>query len=186
MSDTNDKKPPITGTIRASQAGDKVTVACKMPQGLVLQLYDIVEVDEQVSGGTRRIKMAVPRLVNGREAKIELNGTAYPQGLAPYAPIVGAREPGRGEGFALTHNVPADFWEEWLAQNQHSPLLASGMLFAHQKMAFVEGDAKERVSLRSGLEPMHRDSAGELDDPRAPALSPRGVGKVSTADRAAD
>ena len=186
MSETNKKpgdepgKVPAYGVMKSAAPGEKVTVACKLPQGLVLQLYQEVEIDEPVmGGGVRRTKQHIP--IPGK--RVELAGTGYPINMTPYAPIVGAKRPGAGEGFALTSGVDADFWNEWCRQNKGSPLLESGVLFADIKPVYVEGIAKERIDLRSGLEPLLRDSQGQIDDPRNVPSSNRMIGKVSTADR---
>eukprot|EP01037_Dinobryon_pediforme_P023421 gene23421-24867_t len=123
-------------------AADTVTVACKIPNGLQLRVFKTEDVEEAVlGGGTRTVKRATQV---GDIVKI--HGPASPFGVAPKAPIAG--------GYALTHNVPAEFFAEWMKQNADSDLVRNGLIFASAKPDTTTGWAKERESVRSGLEPI--------------------------------
>jgi hypothetical protein len=54
------------------------------------------------------------------------------------------------------------------------------MIFAHGD---TRGMAREYRDQKSGLEPLHRDSSGELDDPRVPQPLDPLIGAVGTAKR---
>jgi hypothetical protein len=132
---------------RVSRGATTVTVACKLPAGLWLQLWDMVDVPEGSPTGTRNIKKA-----QKKGAPIKLNGCALPFGAVPEFPMPG--------GYALT-TIPADFWEEWCRQNADSDILANRIIFAHASPTDTEAQAREqaRNKVKSGFEPI---------DPRNP------------------
>lgn len=101
-----------------------VTVACKLPNGLQLEL-------------------------EGKE-RVVLRGTAVPFGAAPVD--VG--------GYALTQNVDADFWNEWLAKYKNYPPVKKGLVFAYAKPQDAQARALEMKDERSGLEPIDPDRPG--------------------------
>ncbi len=144
-------------------AGEKVTVACKLPHGLILQICDMVDDTETVPNGSRQIKRAV-----WRDERHVVEGVALPFGSMPKLHHIG--------GYALTPNIPRDFWERWLHDNADLPAVKNGMIFAHTGTAHVEGEAKEKAGLKSGLEPIDQEK-----DPRMP----KRVTKVPANERAA-
>jgi len=122
-----------------------VTVACKLPHGLVLQLQTMVEREEPVmGGGIRKVKQAVRT-----GEKILIAGFARPvnpEGEHEFAPLVG--------GFGLTHDVPADFFDQWLAQNAELDAVKRGFIFAAERSAEVKAQARDHRDHLSGLEPI--------------------------------
>jgi len=123
-----------------------VTVACKLPHGLYLDV-----VDPSVFDGIDPKVGVVARPID-ESSRIRINGCARPVGvpLPDDAPqIVG--------GYALTPNVPADFWEKWLSQNKNAPYVKANLIFAHEKAGSVVGEAKDKRGVRSGLEGMDPD-----------------------------
>jgi len=117
-----------------------VTVACKLPNGLILRLFTMAEKNEQVmGGGSRKIKEAVEH-----PKRVVLNGNSHPQNAAPRAQIA--------SGCALTMGVDKEFWDTWLAQNKDSDVVRNGLVFAHEKIENTSAEAKDKVTLRSGLE----------------------------------
>lgn len=135
--------PNQTPEPRATGTGT-VTVACKVPHGLVLRLQMKTKVNEPVmGGGTREVEIYVPR----PDVKTyTVNGPVTEQGKASKALVV--------DGFALTTGVPADFWQEWLSQNRELGAVVNGLIFAHEKKDSVDDMAAERKAQRTGLEPM--------------------------------
>jgi hypothetical protein len=122
-----------------------VTVACRLPNGLDLRLFRMEEWDEPVmGGGFRKTKRAVQY-----GEVVTLKGTAVPFGSAPTA---------SPHGYALTHGVPADVWEQWLEQNKQSPIVLNHQVFAQPTPARANDMAKEHKSARSGLEPITPDT----------------------------
>jgi hypothetical protein len=135
--------------------GDTVTVGCKLPNGLLLRVFKMVEGTEPVlGGGTRKTKTAVQA---GETVKI--NGFALPRG-PDFDPdrahlVVG--------GCGLTHGVDADFFHEWMGQNKDSDIVKNGLIFAHASSESARAEATEKKAEVSGLEPLRQDR-----DPRAP------------------
>ncbi len=126
--------------VKSGSAGAKVTVACKLPMGLVLQLWEMHDTRENVSGNnSRMVKEARPV----GEA-VTVRGCSTPFGIQK--PLVG--------GYALTPNVDKDFFDEWLRQNAEHPAVKNGMIFAHESRDKVEGTAMELKDRKSGLEPL--------------------------------
>lgn len=128
-----DNTPRKTGTAT-------VTVASKLPHGLMMKVYDMVEVDQLVmGGGMRRVKEARPREVTYR-----LNGNSVAQNRAPGCEIIG--------GFALTHGIPRDFWDMWLSQHKDWMAVKNGLIFAHDGLEDARAESTEKKDLRSNLE----------------------------------
>lgn len=119
-----------------------VTVACKLPHGLMLEV-----VDEAVFRDIHPQNGVMARPAGER---IRVNGCARPVGVPlpeDVAQVVG--------GFALTPGVPADFWAAWLKQNKDAPFVKAGMIFAHEKAGSVVSEAKEKREVLSGFEGMN-------------------------------
>jgi len=93
--------------------------------------------------------------VGGGEMRQVIAGNAAPHGMSPKAQVIG--------GYALTHNVPADFWEAWYDQNRDSEIVKNNIIFAYEKPAMTSGAAKEHRDARSGMERITPDT-----DPRVP------------------
>lgn len=125
-------------------AEETVTVALKHPHGLILKIYDLVDVSEPVmGGGYRDFKQARQKGV-----PVRLNGYSQRGGKVPPAATAGT--------FALTHNVPKSFWDQWLAQNQDHDFVEKGLIFAGSP-SYVTGQMKAHEVLKSGLEPLDPD-----------------------------
>lgn len=109
-----------------------VTIACKLPHGLVLE--NTTPSGEKV---TQRVNGARLRTTeSGREINSHEVTGDY------------------GQGYGLTFGVPVDFWEQWVAQNTHYPPFAKGHIFAQGDAANARAQAKEMAGVRTGLEPM--------------------------------
>lgn len=132
---SNDAKPITTGT-------ETVTVACKLPNGLILRVFDMVETQEAVQGGYRTVKIARPK---GNSITIKGYLEKYNPALPPAAV---------SSSFALTSGVPKDFWELWLSQNADLEAVVKGHIFAADHHNTVKSMTREREDLRSGLEPI--------------------------------
>lgn len=117
-----------------------VTVACKLPHGLVLRVFDMVETKEPLmGGGYHTVKQA-----RERPDRIIVNGCAHPQNKAPLCQVVA--------GYALTTGVPKEFWDRWLAQNANADMVKNNLIFAHENLRNAEAEATEKKDVRSGLE----------------------------------
>lgn len=170
------EKPKKSGT---------VTVMCKIPQGLRLQLQH---------------KM-MRRIPTGRGSdndydKVEVNvfgGPAY-YVFGPAVPAMGGVPDGYllpkalEGGYAKTDGIPADFWREWLEQNELADYVVNRMIFAYDD-ASAKSAARERGELKSGLEPLSRevDAKGQLMDRRVPKPLTGSVARIGfDADRDAE
>lgn len=133
-----------------------VTVACKLPHGLTLRVFDMKAQDEPVmGGGMRKSSVAVER-----DERVTLNGFSHPQNAAPKCTVV--------DGFALTPNVPAEFFAEWMKQNAKSDVVRNRLIYAHEQEESAVDYAKEHAELLSGME--------RLNPNKLPG------GKIQTAD----
>ena len=135
-------RPPAT----AATGTETVTVACKYPAGLLLRVFRTEEVQEPVmGGGWKTVQRAVP---NGEPVRV--NGPARRlEEVLPWQ-VLG--------GYALTPGIPADFWAEWLRHNAESDIVKNGLIFAAPERDMAEGGARERASVKSGLEPLDPDN----------------------------
>ena len=135
-----------------------VTIACKIGLPWIdLQVCEEREVSENTQTGPRTIKQLAKTCTI-----VSILGTAYPACIVPEG------FPDRPQmvlGYALTPNVPRDFWEIWSKQHAKSPYVASGMMFAFDRIEDIKARAADHKGDISGLEPIQRDKAG-LADPR--------------------
>lgn len=117
---------------------DKVTIACKLPHGLVLEVdYKIVN-NGVVQGENYQ--------------RVTLNGTNdnNPKGLIMAPPSVLNPEPG------ITKGVSKDLWEEWLKKaGKNHPAVKNHLIYVLMDDADSAADQiAASASLRSGLEPL--------------------------------
>lgn len=128
--------------VQIAKSATTVTVACKLPNGLWLQLYDMVDGREMTPQGPQVTKVA-----RKSGAPIKLNGCALRFGQTSEVPMPG--------GYALTQ-VPADFWAKWLEANEDSDIVQNRLVFAHDTADKASAQAREqlREKVRSGLEPI--------------------------------
>lgn len=151
-----------------------VTVACKIPNGLILQNHVLDDGFEPVfGGGSRPIKVARP--VGN---PIKLIGPARPFGADPEMKrVVG--------GYGLTHNVPKNDWDKWLKDNAELDMVKNGLIFAHDSPDNTAAQARDMRTTRSGLEALNtesKDASGKYTDPRMP----RNIKKFNPNDDSTD
>lgn len=144
-------------TVAKANSGGVVTIACNMPNGVVLRLDKMVDQDEMTTNGVRTVKVAE------KIGEIRLHGTAKPFGEERRCAFVA--------GFALTPNVPAADWEHWLKDNQNSALVHNGCIFAYEKREDVEAAARDHRDVKSGLQPL------DMRDPQKEPRVPRDIKK---------
>jgi hypothetical protein len=145
MSEPNDDK--TAPQPKVGRGATHVTVACKLPAGLVLRLYNMVPSEEPVlGGGVRKTTIAEYDAAAG---EYRLKGYAAPHGERPDARIIGGMT-----GFALTPGIARDFGERWLKANADLPAVKNGLIFASDKEDHVVGLSKDQKGLSNGLEPI--------------------------------
>lgn len=154
-----------------------VAVACKLGVAWFdLQLCEERQVQENTQTGPRMIKQFVK---TGRIVRIR--GTAYPRGEAPEG---FPAKPEMVLGYAITRNVPKDFWDKWAEQHSKAPYVLSHMIMAFTSIDDVKAAADDHKGEISGLEPVQRDKSG-ITDPRLPRSTNKSVSDLAPADRAA-
>lgn len=122
-------------------SSDTVTVGCKVPNGLICRVFEMVSANEPVlGGGYRETKMAQP------VGQFKLNGCATAIGERPKHDI--------RFGYGITENVNTELWEKWLEQNKDSDVVKAGLVFAAAKANDTIAEAKEKKKLKSGMEPL--------------------------------
>lgn len=124
-----------------AQTTGTVTVACRLPNGILLRTYEMADTAEVGPMQTRYVKMA---RFKGREHKI--NGNSFAQNKAP---MFGQMD---NHGYALTHDVPADLWAEWLEQNKDADIVRNGIIFAHNDGRSLKAETNEKRDVKTGLE----------------------------------
>jgi hypothetical protein len=143
-------------SMNTNESGAKVTVACKMPHGLILRLFKMEEHREPIIGKVSQAKQYGPVFT--------IKGW-YDSARAAFGTEVPI--PSQVGGYALTHNIPKEFWDKWYAQNKDSDIVRNKLIFASSKADTIEAMKKENKAVKSGLEPI---------DPKAP---PRDVRRVT-------
>lgn len=166
---------PAVKTTKASHAGGKVTVACKVPNGIIMRTFEWCMEDVPVfGGGVKEAKVARPT-----GDQVLIHGPATPFGVLPKVLIVG--------GYALTPGVDEATWETWLKQNEKSDLVKKNQVYAYAKAEMAGDWAKEHASVRSGLEGINpamtkdKDGKERPADPRMPRGTPHITGAVTEA-----
>lgn len=147
----------VEAAIAALPESGTVTLACKLPNGIILQLFDMVEQEEVTLAGSRTINKAMPKDLE----PVHIKGCSAPHGAAIMT--IG--------GYALTHNVDAQFFAEWMRQHADSDILRARLLFAHEDRVYVEDKATESTGVLSGLQPMNKsEDGGDIRDPNRKKL----------------
>lgn len=139
------------------RSGEKITVACKLPHGLRLRLYDFVEQAENVMGGGSRM---VKRSVQVGE-DVVVKGVATPAN----------RERELPGGYALTTGVDKEFFDAWMHQNREHDAVKNRLIFAAVTAERARDQAEEQAKVTSGLEPLRQDRPDDKPadrDPRTP------------------
>ena len=128
-------------------AADTVSVGCKLPNGLVLQLCKSRTENEQVMGGGTR-EVTVWRKWGPRYV---VRGNGHPSNN-PLKNSVG-----------ITHGIPASFMREWLEQNKDTDLVRNHQVFIETNDVNLHAKAREHKDEPTGLEPIR-----QTGDPRMP------------------
>jgi hypothetical protein len=167
-------KPKLSGT---------VTVACKIPQGMVLQLQHPMMRRVPTGRGQENDYQNVEFMIYGGP-RYHVFGPAVPaMGGVPGGYILPKAIEG---GYALTDGIPASFWATWKEQHAKADYVTSGMIFAYDD-ASAKSAAREQGERLSGLEPLHLNEKGELSDRRTPKSLNGAVARItSDADRQAE
>jgi hypothetical protein len=138
------------------KAGARVTVACKLPAGLVIRGFQkVTERESVVGGGTRDFDVFRPT-----DEQAVINGPASAPGMAPKCRV--------SFGYAITPNVKKDLFDSWLEANRDNPYVKNKLIFAFEADGMIDGAAKENEKRVSGF---------EMIDPEDPGKKVRGIAK---------
>lgn len=121
--------------------GKTVTVACRLPHGLVLQLQQKTTRPEPVMGGGFR-DVPVWEKVG---PSVTLKGWSHPVERAASTEI--------SNGYALTYGVDADFMATWMEQNSEHSAVKSGNIMVVTRPGDVKAKTREHLGERVGFEP---------------------------------
>ena len=149
-----DPRPAVRYS-RPVSTGDTVYVACKLPHGLVLRVFDWKTYNEPMRDGSyKEAKQAIPianRQFIVRGPWVATAGQAYNRNNG----AVGELLPG---GYAITEGCPKEIWEGWHDQNKRSRLVENRIILAHKDRATLIVEVLKMAAIMSGLEPLDRDN----------------------------
>jgi len=129
-------------TNNPSTGGETVSVASKLPMPFTLQLHTkTIKHEPVMGGGSREVVEYVQRYGS---PTFVVDGNSFPQNKGPHQQLAA--------GFAITHGIPKDFWEEWISQQGDSDIVRNGMIFGHSETASTMAEAKEKEREKSGME----------------------------------
>lgn len=167
--------PQAPATVGAKKSARKVTVACKIPMGVVLQLCRKVPYVEHTQAGTVVERERWDRF----GAKVKVNGTSY-----PVIPPKGYKERvAQTSGFALTRGVDAEMWDEWLKQHAEDAMVVNNLIYAFPDEESVVDFGRDFAGIKSDLGPLDMDTLdkdGRVLDPRVPRSLDSAVQDVTT------
>jgi hypothetical protein len=138
---------------RPTRSGDTVTVACKLPHGLILRCFREEKFMEPTQTGARETTRFMPI----DEMQFTIRGTwvgSAGQAFAKNNPSVAELLPG---GYALTHGVPREIWDNWYAANKKSQIVRNKVVFAYGSESGASDAARQLRGVKSGLEPLDPD-----------------------------
>lgn len=119
-------------TVAPKTTKEVIAVGCKLPHGIHMDM-------RQAGMPTERVTLkGTNSLQSGAIQRISMIG-----------------------GFAVTENVPKDFFDAWMKNNKEHPAVKNGLIFHHKQLASVVEMGKEREGeLRSGLDPIDPKNTG--------------------------
>lgn len=132
----------------AENAVRTVTVLLKHPNGLILNLYDMVDDTSPRGPAAMSGPLKIARKRMGPGTEVRLNGCAEGRGSDPRPNhlIVG--------GYGVTPNVSKDFWDKWYEDNKDSDLVRNKIIWAMDNHNDATSWAKEHEGVKSGFEPL--------------------------------
>jgi hypothetical protein len=152
---------PAKAAATPKKTGGTVTIACKLPNGVLAEVWDMdPEHAMTVSdgqGGKRTIYQRIPYsaesdklLIKGNAAERRLE-TADDRGVPRDGPPLESVVC----GFGLTTGVDADWAALWFEQNKQWPPVARGMIFMAGTTASARDQARDHKGIVTKLEPIN-------------------------------
>lgn len=146
-----------------SYAGEKITVASKLPMALQLQMC-APRTEERHERATTWNETVFHKT----GPVVVINGTAFPNADVPE----GMERPQMIGGYALTPGVDREWWEQWIEQNKEAPFVKNNLVFAHETNDAIRGEAREHAKVDSMLGPIKhgkdKDGNPTVTDTRMP------------------
>jgi hypothetical protein len=136
---------PVTGTAT-------VVVGCKLPNGLIMELFEKRTINEVTMGGSKSVDQY---FATGE--RFTLNGPAHKPGESAGCMV--------RSGFAITRGIPKDFWDRWYSANKTLPAVVNGLIVAYDSLSKTADAANERKAQKTGQE--------RIDPKNIPILDPR-------------
>jgi len=131
---------------------ETVSVACKVPNGLILRVGAFETITVPVLGGGLRDE----KIWRATADQIKINGPKRAMESGdPDSPVA--------DGYALTFGVNADLMAKWMADNADSDIVRNHLIVVNTKREDLKAMTKEGRTARTGLEPMAQGK-----DPRLP------------------
>ncbi|MXV35965.1 MULTISPECIES: hypothetical protein [unclassified Saccharibacter] len=115
-----------------------ITVLCRLPSGVELELHDLDSLKERANSAAPIGLASVPR------QSVLLNGAKHDPTYHPAE--------GRLLGRAGRTQVEEDFWNEWLKQNERNDLVTRKLVFAEASPTKADAALAELSKERTGLE----------------------------------
>ncbi|MBO1325351.1 hypothetical protein K2X14_11570 [Acetobacter sp. TBRC 12305] len=128
----------------SGRGGDTVTVICRMPSGLVLDLYEQDDLKARALSAMPIMGPPVPK------ATVRLRGARRDPRFHPKS--------NQMLGMGGRTEVDAAFWSAWKEQNANYAPLKSGLIFAAAKESDAVSMLAERGQERTGLEGLDPDA----------------------------
>lgn len=168
------KRTPITRGVTGTAT---VTIGCKISNGIVMRVYELVKVHEATfGGGERTIDSSVQ---SGPDVAIRgnaLDPNALRAGKMPRYAHIG--------GYALTHGVDKSFAEKWFEQNKDQAMVRNGLIFMHDTVDGASGIARDQESIESGMEPIDPEHPEKRTGMRGVRSTRAGTRSFETAETA--
>lgn len=138
-----------------TESRDVVSVACKMPNGLILRTFvPNTETELVLGGGSRDVTV-----YRQTEDQVIIKGTAARVG-DPRPPILVEG------GYRITPNVPKALYDAWYEANKTSDLVRNRLIYASESRADAEAFSRDNEKTETGLEGI---------DPANPGKRVRGI-----------
>lgn len=127
-----------------------VTVACKIPSGMLCRLHEKRRISEVTLAGTRSVDQY---FATGKEFVV--HGPAHAQNEGPRHLTVA--------GYALTRGIRKDLWDAWYEQNLELDAVQRNLIFAYEASDKTKDAAKEHRGLKTGLERLDPNNLPNID-----------------------
>ena len=138
---------------------DTVTVACKLPNGLVCSIIDMDDFKANIDA----MKANKP-YVQKIKGKFRLRGyqDARRSDTSGHVETEARHVIGL---FGLT-TVPKSQWDEWYDQNKDYPAVKNRLIYAHAQRSSAEAYSREHAELKTGFDPLdpHKPAPGILPE----------------------